>query len=679
MTGSRVNSWALSIAGDVPPPLQIPQPSREVHKHPNAHDQVNVSIPPFNGRFKPALYIEWEFDIKNIFASHNFNEHKKVKVAVGSFTGYALVWWSEYCRLHPDYIPTTWDDLKLTMRHTFVPAYYTRDMIKKLQHLKQGSETVTKYYDDLQTTLLHSSLEESEDDFMDRFWGGLNRDIQEILIHEECYPMDHLFHLACKAEQEIKRRVGHEENKRTVHIPRVDMIVPSTTRHTMTTTSVVVRTTSPPPCDTSPPRVATSSELIIRGNDKGTDLPSLHENDECLVNLNAPSDELPTTLITPPILEDYVDNLTLPCDQTTEIPTILSAPIELTIDAKEPMFNHFDMTSNLGDDSVLNDLLHVCLFKHVVACKFDASKVYSPMLGWFNDEHCQSFEMNKSFTYMCKLSCNIFMPSTSCANFLALDFMNYASYSSIHVSYMQKSREVKMDDIYIYNMYTLSLLLATFQIKQRRGRLYFQEGEDDEDMTTLDMTKNIAYMHICQVISSANYSIIYLCYPEQKYFTHFCVLSNCRCMGHLYNPHMKIRKKEMFICCPKSSLTSLLAQEKIESKSLTFWIQIRTAQTYLTQNAHKFFIRTPNWVILFLLETRFRALSNPIGITFKFVRSVELWTKQSDAAAESESNYKSKGVTSPPLGPIGLVRPRFSFRLPWDVLPPPWPPPLAPI
>ena len=57
----------------------------------------------------------------------------------------------------------------------------------------------------------------------------------------------------------------------------------------------------------------------------------------------------------------------------------------------------------------------------------------------------------------------------------------------------------------------------------------------------------------------------------------------------------------------------------------------------------------------------------------------ELSTKQSDAAAESESNYKSKGVTSPPLGPIGLVRPRVSFRLPWDILPPPWPPPLAPI
>ena len=96
-------------------------------------------------------------------------------------------------------------------------------------------------------------------------------------------------------------------------------------------------------------------------------------------------------------------------------------------------------------------------------------------------------------------------------------------------------------------------------------------------------------------------------------------------------------------------------------------------------NANNFFIRTLNWVILFLLESIFCALSNPIGFTFKFVRSVELRTKQSDVAAESESNYKPKGVASPPLGPMSLVRPRVGFRLPWDVLPPPWSPPLAPI
>ena len=142
---------------------------------------------------------------------------------------------------------------------------------------------------------------------------------------------------------------------------------------------------------------------------------------------------------------------------------------------------------------------------------------------------------------------------------------------------------------------------------------------------------------------------------------------------------MKIREKEMFKCCSKSSFTSLLGQEKIESKSLTFWIEIRTAQTYLTQNANNFFIRTLKGMILFFLESKFRDLSNPIGLTFKFVRRIEISTKQSDAAAESESNNKSKGVASPPLGPMSLVRPRVCFRLPWDVLPPPWPPLLAPI
>ena len=134
--------------------------------------------------------------------------------------------------------------------------------------------------------------------------------------------------------------------------------------------------------------VPTSATSLRQGTNKGIDDITSHENDACLVNLNASCVELPVDLSTPPILENLVTVMNASCDQTTEIPTILSAPIVLTVDAKEPMFNHFDMTSNLGDDSMSNDLLHVCLFKHVVPCNFDASKVYSPMLGWFNDEHC---------------------------------------------------------------------------------------------------------------------------------------------------------------------------------------------------------------------------------------------------------------------------------------------------
>ena len=123
-------------------------------------------------------------------------------------------------------------------------------------------------------------------------------------------------------------------------------------------------------------------------------------------------------------------------------------------------------------------------------------KVYSPILGWFNDEHYKSLDLNKSFTYICKLSCIIFMRFISFDNTLALYVMTYENYSCINVSRVQQLREVKMDDLYIYNVYTLSLLLAMFQIKQRRGWFCFQQGEDDEDMATLDTTKNIAYTYI---------------------------------------------------------------------------------------------------------------------------------------------------------------------------------------
>ena len=85
-------------------------------------------------------------------------------------------------------------------------------MVQKLEQLNQGSKTVREYYDALKTTLLHSFIEETEDDFADRFWRGLNHDIQDIILHEELYSVDHLFCLACKAEQKIRRRV-HKTNK----------------------------------------------------------------------------------------------------------------------------------------------------------------------------------------------------------------------------------------------------------------------------------------------------------------------------------------------------------------------------------------------------------------------------------------------------------------------------------
>ena len=126
-------------------------------------------------------------------------------------------------------------------------------------------------------------------------------------------------------------------------------------------------------------------------------------------------------------------------------------------------------------------------------------------------------------------------------------------------------------------------------------------------------------------------------------------------------------RRSVIRCCSRSSPTSLGVKEKSESQLFTFWTQIRTAEIHLTSNCKNFYIRTPNWVNLFLLESLSRALSRKIGLMSKFVSSRERWPKESDPVAETGPEFQEKGVAPPLLGPIGLVRIRVVFLVPWGV------------
>ena len=136
-------------------------------------------------------------------------------------------------------------------------------------------------------------------------------------------------------------------------------------------------------------------------------------------------------------------------------------------------------------------------------------------------------------------------------------------------------------------------------------------------------------------------------------------------------------RRYMIRCYSISSPTSPWVQKKLEIKFFTFGTQIRTAEIYLTSNEDNFCIRTPNWVILVLLERGTRELSNTIGRTSKFITSINWRPKQYKAVAETGPDFESKGAASPLIGPKGLVRIRVQFWGSWGVLPPPWPPPKA--
>jgi hypothetical protein len=73
------------------------------------------------------------------------------------------------------------------MRHRFVPSYYARDLLNKMQSFQQGSQYVEDYYQELQKGMLRCGLVESDDAAMAHFRGGLNSEIQDILDYKDYF------------------------------------------------------------------------------------------------------------------------------------------------------------------------------------------------------------------------------------------------------------------------------------------------------------------------------------------------------------------------------------------------------------------------------------------------------------------------------------------------------------
>jgi hypothetical protein len=81
------------------------------------------TVPPYNGKYDPAAYIDWELQVEQKFSYHDIPAISQVQTAISAFTDLALFsWHHEYKQKHP----STWAELKAAMRCRFVPSYYAQ-------------------------------------------------------------------------------------------------------------------------------------------------------------------------------------------------------------------------------------------------------------------------------------------------------------------------------------------------------------------------------------------------------------------------------------------------------------------------------------------------------------------------------------------------------------------------
>ena len=56
---------------------------------------VKLNVSSFKGRSDPDAYLDWEMKIQHAFSCNDYPEEQKVKLAVATFSDYALVWWKK--------------------------------------------------------------------------------------------------------------------------------------------------------------------------------------------------------------------------------------------------------------------------------------------------------------------------------------------------------------------------------------------------------------------------------------------------------------------------------------------------------------------------------------------------------------------------------------------------------
>ena len=103
--------------------------------------------------------------VEQLFACHHISEERKLLLATLIFQRYALYWWTSLDRERRIYGNPPleyWNDLNIALRKRHIPSYYERELMDKLQRLRQGSISVEEYRQQMELLLLRVGLREEE-------------------------------------------------------------------------------------------------------------------------------------------------------------------------------------------------------------------------------------------------------------------------------------------------------------------------------------------------------------------------------------------------------------------------------------------------------------------------------------------------------------------------------------
>ncbi|XP_073526451.1 uncharacterized protein [Phyllobates terribilis] len=184
---------------------QVPRPREE-----DGIGKIKVKILPFEGKCDPDTYMAWGKKMDQIWSCHNFNEEKKVQLAILEFQDYAMLWWDNLVqerRERQEPPIQNWDEMKRVMRGRFVPEHHARELRHKLETLRQGSQSVEEVYNSMHMAMIKANIREDPMATNARFLRVLNPSISNEVDMYPYETSEQLFHNAIKVERKMKARM----------------------------------------------------------------------------------------------------------------------------------------------------------------------------------------------------------------------------------------------------------------------------------------------------------------------------------------------------------------------------------------------------------------------------------------------------------------------------------------
>nr|KYP47972.1 hypothetical protein KK1_030387 [Cajanus cajan] len=147
--------------------------------------------------------------VEQLFSCHGVSEERKVSLATLSFQGHAMYWWTSLekeRRINQEPPIQYWNDLRGALRRRYIPPYYDRELMDKLQRLKQGTSSVEVYRQSMELLMMRAGIRGEERTTISRFQCGLSLEIRDKVEPFPYRDFNELVQLCSRVEHQLKRK-----------------------------------------------------------------------------------------------------------------------------------------------------------------------------------------------------------------------------------------------------------------------------------------------------------------------------------------------------------------------------------------------------------------------------------------------------------------------------------------